>query len=113
MVIAVDYDKLSDRDREIANLVFVAKSKHNFATGIYERSPKVVDNRLFVDSSTAATTTFSYSYHVDYKSVNCVANVPGLDQEAFIDAVTEFMKLSRKATFDAINIDNEVEDDSV
>lgn len=110
-MVVVDYTALSRKDQQIAEEVFNAHCTRNFATGLYESTARLPVNTACV-AGAAATSLISYAYHVNYKDVKCVANVPGLDSDAFMVAVAEFVKLSREATFDAINIDNDSEEDN-
>lgn len=98
---------LSREDMSLASQVFVRLSKRDFAYGYFDQVQPI---RYTTASSTTASTS-SYTHFVPMKTVKCKAEVPGLDHAAFLQAVAEFMELSRQQLFDTLATVEEPEEE--
>lgn len=91
---------LSNYENQLAREIFGRVADFKFAIGVYE------SNQPLTMSTTATSGSISYSgpytYMIKTKQAECEAKVPGLDQDAFIEALTEFMEKSRQHTFDIL-----------
>lgn len=81
---------LSKIDYQIASEVFAKYAKHDFAYGYFEQPIPIVST-----TSTAASASTGFTHVMKMKTTECKAEVSGLDRSAFLEALDEFMELSR------------------
>lgn len=91
---------LSVYEQRLANELFTRFADFKFAVGVYETGQPLT----YSTTATSGSVSYSgsYNYIVKTKQVECEALVPGLNQDAFIEALTEFLEQSRQHTFDIL-----------
>lgn len=102
---------LNKVDARIASEVFCRHSKRDFAFAFYDTSRATP--YTYTGSATlsiaAPTTTMTAAATTTHYITTCKAEVAGLDQSAFYDALHEFLEMSRLELFKTLATVEETE----